>query len=126
MKNQRFSQANKEALFTLALYALYFLWWYGFAYGLGSGDPKDYSYILGFPAWFFLSCIAGCPVLSLLLWLVLRKYFRDMPLDSHTDAHTDIHTEIHTDTHLDSKPAAHNGDADADCENKKTAGESHV
>ncbi|MDR2825189.1 MAG: YhdT family protein [Deltaproteobacteria bacterium] len=81
-KNRRFRQANKEALLTLGLYAFYFLWWYGFAYGLGSGDPKEYSYILGFPAWFFLSCIAGCPVLTLVLWLVLRKGFKDMPLDA--------------------------------------------
>jgi uncharacterized membrane protein YhdT len=82
-KNKRFAQANKEALLTLGLYALYFLWWYGFAYGLGSGDPKEYSYILGFPSWFFFSCIAGCPVLTFALWAVLRKYFRDIPLDAH-------------------------------------------
>jgi uncharacterized membrane protein YhdT len=81
-KNPRFRQANKEALWTLGLYAFYFLWWYGFAYGLGSGDPKEYSYILGFPAWFFLSCIAGCPVLTLVLWLALRKGFKDLPLDA--------------------------------------------
>jgi uncharacterized membrane protein YhdT len=82
-KNKRFAQANKEALLTLGLYALYFLWWYAFAYGLGSGDPKEYSYILGFPSWFFFSCIAGCPVLTLALWAVLRKCFRDIPLDAH-------------------------------------------
>jgi uncharacterized membrane protein YhdT len=81
-KNKRFAQANKEAWLTLGLYALYFLWWYGFAYGLGSGDPKEYGYILGFPAWFFFSCIAGCPVLTFALWAVLRKYFRDIPLDA--------------------------------------------
>jgi uncharacterized membrane protein YhdT len=85
-KNKRFAQADREALLTLALYAFYFLWWYGFAYGLGGGDPKEYSYILGFPAWFFFSCIAGCPVLTLALWVVLRKGFRDMPLDARLPA----------------------------------------
>ena len=79
----RFAQANKEALITLGLYAVYFVWWYACAYGLGSGDPADYTYVLGFPAWFFYSCIAGYPLLTLALWLVIRCFFRDMPLDAY-------------------------------------------
>ena len=79
---KRFSQANKEALLALALFAGYFVWWYAFAYGLGSGDPAEYSYVLGFPAWFFFSCIAGFPVLTVAVWLMIRFCFKDMPLDA--------------------------------------------
>jgi uncharacterized membrane protein YhdT len=79
----RFVQARKEALCVLGLYLGYFVWWYAFAYGLGSGDPENYEYVLGFPAWFFYSCIAGMPVLTLALWLVVRFCFRDMPLDEY-------------------------------------------
>lgn len=77
----RYAQANREALLTLGAYALYFVWWYVCAYGLGGGDPDDYSYILGLPAWFFTSCIAGYPLLSIILWVMVRRCFRDIPLD---------------------------------------------
>ena len=63
----RYAQANREALLTLGAYGLYFVWWYACAYGLGHGDPEGYDYIFGLPAWFFLSCIAGYPLLSALL-----------------------------------------------------------
>ncbi len=79
---KRFSQADREALLALALYIGYFIWWYAFAYGLGGGDPAEYSYVLGFPAWFFFSCIAGFPVLTVAVWVVVRCWFKDMPLDS--------------------------------------------
>lgn len=82
----RFAQANKEALITLGLYLGYFVWWYACAYGLGSGDPGEYSYVWGFPAWFFYSCIVGYPLIAFTLWLVVRLFFRDMPLDAYQGA----------------------------------------
>ena len=54
---------------------------YACAYGLGDGDPEGYDYIFGLPAWFFLSCIAGYPLLSALLWFMVRRFFKDIPLD---------------------------------------------
>ena len=86
-KRGRFAQANVEALITLGLYLGYFVWWYAFAYGLGSGNPDEYSYICGLPAWFFYSCIVGYPLLTLALWLVIRLFFHDMPLDAYRNAH---------------------------------------
>ncbi|MDR2893777.1 MAG: YhdT family protein [Deltaproteobacteria bacterium] len=82
MSEKRFKQANREAAITLGLYAFFFLWWALFAFGLGAGDPADYTYVLGLPAWFFYSCVLGYPVLTLLLWLVVRHCFKDMPLDA--------------------------------------------
>ena len=81
--SKRYKQANKEALITLGLYLFFFLWWTFFAFSLGSGDPADYSYVLGLPAWFFYSCVLGYPVISLVLWVVLRLFFKDVPLDPH-------------------------------------------
>ncbi len=83
--DRRFPQADREAWITLGLYGLYFLWWYVTAYGLGGGNPEEYTYVFGFPAWFFYSCILGYPVLTLLLWLVVRCCFRDMPLEPEAD-----------------------------------------
>lgn len=82
-KRGRFAQSDREALVTLGLYAAYFLWWYLFAYGLGGGDPAEYSYVLGFPTWFFYSCVLGCPLFGILVWIVVRLFFRDMPLDAY-------------------------------------------
>lgn len=77
----RLAQADREALWTLLLYAVYFAWWCVCAYGLGGGDVAEYQYVCGLPAWFFCSCIAGYPLLTLLLWLVVHRKFADMPLD---------------------------------------------
>lgn len=80
--NKRYAQADREAWITLALYCGYFVWWYAFAYGLGGGPPDQYTYVFGFPAWFFYSCILGYPLLSLALWVVVHLFFKDIPLDT--------------------------------------------
>ena len=80
-QDRRFAQANKEALLSLGVYALYFVWWYVCAYGMGSGDPAQYSYVFGLPAWFFYSCLVGYPLITVLLWAVVRFGFKNMPLD---------------------------------------------
>ena len=80
--NKIFKQADREAYITLGLYVFFFLWWALFAFGLGAGDPEEYSYVFGLPAWFFYSCVAGYPVVTLILWLVVRKFFADSPLDA--------------------------------------------
>nr|WP_321258847.1 YhdT family protein [uncultured Pseudodesulfovibrio sp.] len=85
-QDPRFKQANKEALLALGVYALYFVWWYVCAYGMGSGNPDNYSYVLGMPEWFFYSCIVGYPLVTILLWIVVRFNFKDMPLDADTGA----------------------------------------
>lgn len=69
---------RKETWIVLALYLLFFLWWYVSAYGLGGGDPLEYEYILGFPAWFFYSCIVGYLGISVILWLTVRLFFKDI------------------------------------------------
>lgn len=81
-KDKRFRQANREALLALAAYGIYFLWWYGFGYGLGDADPDNYTYVFGFPAWFFYSCLLGYPLITLLLWVLVRLFFKNMPLDA--------------------------------------------
>ena len=93
MKNKRFRQADREALITLGMYAFFFLWWTLFAFALGSGDPELYSYIFGFPSWFFYSCILGYPIVTLLLWVVLQLTFVDMPLDASANEHDAVTSE---------------------------------
>lgn len=74
-------QINKEALMTIGLYIFFFIWWYSFSYGLGSKNPSQYTYVLGFPSWFFYSCILGYLVISFFVFFIVRKFFIDIPFD---------------------------------------------
>ncbi|MER2191488.1 MAG: YhdT family protein [Solibacillus sp.] len=81
MQDKRFQIAHREALIGVALVIINFAIWYGFAYGLGSGDPNEYTYVFGFPAWFFYSCIAGTIFMIVLLALVMKLFFKDVSFD---------------------------------------------
>lgn len=82
----RYAVANREALWGVA-YWLFFTvvislvaWLLG-----GNREASDLEFILGFPAWFFWSCLVATILLSLLpIWLV-RRYFTDMSLTPHGD-----------------------------------------
>ena len=63
----RFKVAHKEAWIAIFLVVFHFLWWYGFAYGLGKSPVEEYSYVFGFPAWFFYSCVLGFVVMVILV-----------------------------------------------------------
>ena len=78
---ERNKQIGKEAKITIALYAVYFIWWYGFAYGLGDTDPSEYKYILGLPEWFFYSCVLGFLMISTLVAVVVKLFFKDIHFD---------------------------------------------
>ncbi|TFB24330.1 DUF997 family protein [Filobacillus milosensis] len=80
-KDRRFRIAHREALIGVVLAIFNFLWWYGFAYGLGSKSPEEYTYILGFPAWFFWSCIIGFIVMVILVIIVVKFLLTDVPLN---------------------------------------------
>ncbi|WP_261914330.1 YhdT family protein, partial [Paraclostridium bifermentans] len=52
-------------------------------YGLGSKPVKELLHIyMGFPTWFFMSCIAGGILFSALTVIMIKKFFRNMPLDA--------------------------------------------
>jgi uncharacterized membrane protein YhdT len=80
-EDKRFKIAYREALIGVILVIINFVWWYGFAYGLGSAKVEDYTYIFGFPAWFFYSCIVGFIVMVILVVLVVTFSFKDVPFD---------------------------------------------
>ena len=80
-RDNRYIIAHREALFGVILVLFHFIWWFGFAYGLGRKDVSDYTYIFGFPSWFFFSCILGFIVISILVFIVVKHYFDDISLD---------------------------------------------
>ena len=79
--NYRFKIANREALIGVGLVIFNFVWWFAFAYGLGSKDPSEYTYIFGLPAWFFYSCVLGFVVMSLLVIIIVKKFFVEVPFE---------------------------------------------
>lgn len=84
MKKKRehaFKIAHREAKIGVALVIFNFLWWFGFAYGLGNDDPTNYTYVLGFPAWFFYSCVLGFVVMAVLVIVCVKFLFKDVPFD---------------------------------------------
>ncbi|EKN71404.1 sodium/pantothenate symporter [Neobacillus bataviensis LMG 21833] len=79
--DKRFIIAHREALIGVVLVIINFIWWYGFAYGLGSAKVESYTYIFGLPAWFFYSCIVGSIVMIILVILTVKFLFKDVPFD---------------------------------------------
>lgn len=73
-----FKQTHKEALYSLALTVLYFLWWYIGAYVPGNTAVEEYTFIFGMPLWFFLSCIVGTILFSFLSWIMVRFLFKEI------------------------------------------------
>mgnify|MGYP003470829352 FL=1 len=81
MKDKRFKIANREAMIGIILVLINFIWWYAFAYGMGGGVPKSYTYILGMPAWFFYSCVIGFILMVVLVTCVVKFLFKEVSFD---------------------------------------------
>ena len=75
-------QINKEAIITILLYLFFFGWWYYFAYlYTDSNDVANFKYVLGLPEWFFYSCVLGLVLINVLVYFVIKIFFKDMNLD---------------------------------------------
>ena len=79
-EDPRYKQCNKEALICLGLGILNVIWWFAWGYGLGGDSPSNYTYVLGFPLWFFMSSIVGALLFSVLAVIMVKKTFKNMPL----------------------------------------------
>ncbi len=84
IEDPRYKQCNKEALMGMGLGILNLIWWFAFGYGMGSKSPEEYSYIMGFPTWFFMSCVVGGVLFTVLAIIMVSKFFKDMPLERMT------------------------------------------
>jgi Predicted membrane protein len=84
-EKERNRQIRKEAAVSMILYVAFFLWWYITGYGLGGGDPKDYTYVMGLPMWFFLSCIVGYVGFCIASVIIVKKIFKNFSLEETSD-----------------------------------------
>ncbi|MED1604757.1 YhdT family protein [Cytobacillus kochii] len=77
----RYKVANREALIGVGIAMINFFIWYSFAYGLGSKPVEEYQFILGLPSWFFYSCVLGFLMITVIVWLVVKFLFSDVPFE---------------------------------------------
>jgi uncharacterized membrane protein YhdT len=82
-EDPRFKVSNREAIIGCVIAGVNFIWWFGFAYGLGSKPIEEYTYILGLPAWFFYSCVVGYVVITFVVIFAVKKWFKEIPLDEY-------------------------------------------
>src|SRR5699024_11924011 len=85
IEDTRYKQCNREAIYGVVLGLANMAWWYIFEYGLGSKPVEEYTYILGFPAWFFMSYLVGAVVFTILTFVMVNKLFKDMSLEKMTE-----------------------------------------
>lgn len=79
--DSRFKIARREAWIGIILVIINFVWWYGFAYGLGSEAVEGYGYVFGLPAWFFYSCVGGFILMVILVTLAVKYLFKEVPFE---------------------------------------------
>ncbi|SEM10521.1 Uncharacterized membrane protein YhdT [Mesobacillus persicus] len=84
-KDPRFKIAQREAWIGVILVIINFVWWFGFAYGMGSESVESYTYIFGLPAWFFFSCVGGFVLMVILVILAVKLLFKEVPFDDETE-----------------------------------------
>ncbi|RLQ86753.1 YhdT family protein [Planomicrobium sp. Y74] len=77
----RFKIAHREALIGVGLALFNFVWWFGFAYGMGSAPVEEYTYVFGLPAWFFYSCVVGFLVIAVLVMVIVKFFFVGVPFE---------------------------------------------
>ncbi|CAM3487036.1 YhdT family protein [Aeromicrobium ponti] len=80
-KDPRFKISHREAWIGIILVTINFIWWFGFAYGMGSKSVESYSYVWGLPAWFFYSCVAGFVVMVILVVFAVKFLFKEVPFE---------------------------------------------
>ena len=79
-EDSRFKAAAKEAKTIFIFWIIMMVWTFGWAFWGNAQDPATYSYILGFPTWYFWSCLGAgfvFPGIGILIALKLK----DCPLD---------------------------------------------
>jgi uncharacterized membrane protein YhdT len=80
-EDPRYAVANREALWGLGYWLVFTVVISAVAWALGGNrSASDLSFVLGFPAWFFWSCLVAATVLAVVPIVVIRRFFTDLPL----------------------------------------------
>lgn len=77
-EKERERQMKREAIISVVMYIIFFLWWYFTGYGLAG---ENQSYMAGIPVWFWLSSVVGYVLFSVATILVVKLLFKNFSLD---------------------------------------------
>lgn len=89
-EKERNRQIKKEALISIGLYIAFFIWWYFTGYGIAEkGTPQTYTYVMGLPMWFFLSCIVGYVLFVIASIFVVKVFFKNFDLGEEEEEQED-------------------------------------
>ena len=85
-EKEKYDQCHKEAKITLRVYAGYMVWWFLMGFGLNSLGVNKLPFIMNLPMWFFMSCIVGWILVTIVVILVTRKHFKHFDLGQESDS----------------------------------------
>ena len=97
-EDPRFKQSRKESLRIMCLVIFEFIWVYSFGYLGIKVNPNDYSYILGFPMWFFWAFL-GAGVIFPIIAIILSIKIKDCSLTEESEYSLDNEHEYYDDKH---------------------------
>ena len=76
----RFKIAGKESALIVIYWVLYSVWAYLFAYLGTLTPPEEYTFILGFPTWYFWACL-GAGFIFPVIGIAIAMHLQDCRLD---------------------------------------------
>lgn len=84
IEDPRYKRSNQEAKWGILLGLFNLVLWFVFGYGFSRGPVEEYTYVLGLPLWFFLSCIVT-PIIVIIIVFIMTNRMTDMPLEKMTE-----------------------------------------
>ena len=83
-QDPRFVVCKKEMLICFAVFVVFAAAMLFVVYIVGGGDPTQYNYILGMPAWYFWIFVV-CTITAIAIAVILDKCFKHMSLEAEGD-----------------------------------------
>lgn len=77
----RFKVCLKELFISFGVFVVFAAVMLFVVFVVGGGDPQQYTYILGMPAWYFWVFVV-CAVTAVVVSIILDKFFRHMSLET--------------------------------------------
>ena len=81
-KDPRFHSIGKEAVAVMVYWVLYGVWAFAFGYLGTLTPPEEYTYIMGFPTWYFWAFL-GTAILFPIIGVILSLKMKDISLEAH-------------------------------------------
>ena len=87
----RFIVCTREMFISFGVFAVFAIAMLFVVFVVGGGDPREYSYILGMPAWYFWVFVV-CGLTAIGISIVLDKLFKHMSLEPEGQIEENQHT----------------------------------